>query len=380
MFTDDLAEHRGYLEDATRLSAYLRALKEVVTGSSRVLDLGAGTGILGLLACEAGAGRVYAVDAGSMLDVARAVADGGPYRYRIRHVAGWSTQVTLPEPVDLVVADQMDPFAVLAGLLDAFADARRRHLKPGGVTMPSRIRLFLAPVEHAPEHEAIDFWDSRPAGFDFASVRTMAVNNRIWVDLDATSLLADEALVATLDPGQVSAEALSLTASFTAGRAGTFNGWGGWFSAQLSPSVAMSNSPADPLRIQRKHQLLPLPAPVAIEAGTRLEAKVVVEPRAQELAWTTVVTPPGGGAPKTFQQSTFLGRPMSLASLEVRRSDHRPIRSSLGQVRSEILAMCDGNHTVAQIEAHVFERFRGLFAFPELASVFIRDAIAQAAR
>jgi protein arginine N-methyltransferase 1 len=380
LFTHELAEHRDYLDDARRLDAYQRALTEVVTASTRVLDLGAGTGILGLLACEAGAERVYAVDGGAMLDVARAVADLGPYRARIRHVPGWSTQLALPEPVDLIVADQMDPFAVLAGLLDAFADAKRRHLRPGGRTMPSRIRLFLAPVEHPAAHEGIDFWASLPAGFDFAPVRTMAVNNRAWVDLQATSLLADAAMVATIDPAEVDGDVLTLTATFTAGRTGTLHGWGGWFSAQLSPSVAISNSPADPVRIRRQQQLLPLDAPVAIEAGDELEVKVVVEPRAQELAWTTVVAPRGRGAPKTFQQSTFLGRPMSLASLKIRRGDHCPVRSPWGEVRSEILSMCDGNHSIAQIEAHVFERHRGLFPLPQLASAFVRDAIAQGAR
>jgi SAM-dependent methyltransferase len=379
LFTHELAEHRDYLGDAPRLDAYRRALKEVVTAETRVLDLGAGSGILGLLACEAGASRVTAVDCSDMLEVARAVAEAGPYREGITHVRGWSTQVTLPEPVDLVVADQMDAFAIFGGLLDAFADARRRHLRPGGLTMPSAISLFLAPVEHAGERRALDFWSARPAGFDFAAVRTMAVNNRAWIELEAASLLAEPARVARFELAGVPSDVLALTATFIAARAGALHGWGGWFSAQLSPGVAISNAPTDPLRIDRKQQLLPLDQPEPIVAGTRLDVRLVVRPREEELAWSTVIVPPAGGRPRTLHQATFLGRPMTRESLAARRGDHRPVRSAWGEARAAILALCDGRHTVAEIEANVLARFGELFASPQLASAFVREVLARGA-
>ena len=55
-------EHREYLSDLNRLDAYRRAIEERVRPGFVVVDLGAGSGIMGLLACRAGARRVYAID------------------------------------------------------------------------------------------------------------------------------------------------------------------------------------------------------------------------------------------------------------------------------------------------------------------------------
>jgi predicted RNA methylase len=44
-------EHRQYLVDIPRLESFEHAIREVVRPGDVVLDLGCGTGILGMLAC-----------------------------------------------------------------------------------------------------------------------------------------------------------------------------------------------------------------------------------------------------------------------------------------------------------------------------------------
>ena len=113
----ELDEHRHYLLDEPRVTAYRRAIHETVRPGDVVLDLGSGTGILGLLALEAGAAHVYAVDAGSMVDVGRRVARANGLDDRITLIRELSTRVELPARVDALVTDQIGRFGFDAGIV-----------------------------------------------------------------------------------------------------------------------------------------------------------------------------------------------------------------------------------------------------------------------
>src|SRR5687768_3356887 len=121
----ELDEHRQYLEDDKRMTAFASAIAATVRPGDVVVDLGCGTGILGLLACRAGASRVYAIDSGGMAEVARALASANGLTDRITIVNGHSRQVPLPERADLVVCDQIGHFGFEAGLFESLEDARR---------------------------------------------------------------------------------------------------------------------------------------------------------------------------------------------------------------------------------------------------------------
>src|SRR5688500_18830014 len=171
-----LDEHREYLADRPRVDALRRAIHDTVKPGDVVLDLGCGTGLLGLMACEAGAARVYAIDNSGMIEIDRAIARASAFGDRITHIGGHSTAVDLPERADVLVFDQIGRLGFEAGLLEFALDVRKRFLKPDARIMPGPVTLSLALAESAEIRSRIAFWDSRPAGIDTASARVTAEN------------------------------------------------------------------------------------------------------------------------------------------------------------------------------------------------------------
>ena len=67
--------HKSMLRDEVRNRCYRAALSRLLTPDSVVLDLGAGTGILGLMAASLGAARVYQVEPATPLEVSMELAE-----------------------------------------------------------------------------------------------------------------------------------------------------------------------------------------------------------------------------------------------------------------------------------------------------------------
>ena len=62
------------MNDKVRMNAYEAAISRAVRPGDIVLDLGCGPGIMAMLACQAGARRVYAIDTNSVVDFGRQLA------------------------------------------------------------------------------------------------------------------------------------------------------------------------------------------------------------------------------------------------------------------------------------------------------------------
>lgn len=76
-----LSNQQNMLQDGVRTSTYNRAIVENAEDfvGKTAMDLGAGSGILSFFAVQAGAEKVYAVEASSMADVVRLLADANSF-------------------------------------------------------------------------------------------------------------------------------------------------------------------------------------------------------------------------------------------------------------------------------------------------------------
>ncbi|HEX6975009.1 MAG TPA: 50S ribosomal protein L11 methyltransferase, partial [Vicinamibacterales bacterium] len=299
-------EHRHYLSDAVRLDAFRAAIHEAVRPGDVVVDLGSGTGILGFLACQAGAARVYGIEEGGMIELARALARANGFDTRITYLPGFSAHITLPERADVVIADQIGQFGFDAGVVEYFADARERFLRKNGTLVPRAITLVVAPVE-APELFAqVDFWSQHPAGLDFAPAREWARNTGYPVMLSSAQLLAEAATLAELDLHQTRAEPFHANVTARVARSGMLHGVGGWFEAQLSASVTMTNSPLAGQRVNRRNVFFPLDAPIEVLPGDTVDIAMHIDPSETVVAWRVEVTR-GGSVIASYRHSTWSG-------------------------------------------------------------------------
>jgi Ribosomal protein L11 methyltransferase (PrmA) len=139
-------DHIAMLNDRTRTDAFLRAIHALVKPGDVVMDLGSGTGVLAMAAAQAGAARVYAIEAGAMADCAAALFARSGFADRITLVRRWSTTVTIEERADVLITETLgdDPWG--EGILALVSDARRRFLQPAARIIPSHVRWLALPV------------------------------------------------------------------------------------------------------------------------------------------------------------------------------------------------------------------------------------------
>jgi protein arginine N-methyltransferase 1 len=137
---DDFA-YGQMLRDEARMAAYAAAVSRYAPGRT-VLDIGTGRdAVWALAAARAGATRVWAAEVipESAATARKVIAEAG-FADRITVLEGLSTELDLPEPVDVCVSEIIGTLGGSEGAAAVLADARRRLVKPGGVFIPYRSR------------------------------------------------------------------------------------------------------------------------------------------------------------------------------------------------------------------------------------------------
>jgi type I protein arginine methyltransferase len=78
------SRHRLMLRDEQRIRQFDKALKHATTPDSTVVDLGAGSGVLSLLACRYGASKVWAVEGGLLANHLKEIAEANSFQRRVQ--------------------------------------------------------------------------------------------------------------------------------------------------------------------------------------------------------------------------------------------------------------------------------------------------------
>lgn len=376
MSASELAEHLSYLTDRVKIDAYRAALSEIIRPGSVVLDLGAGTGLLGIIAAQCGARTVYSVDSGPILVLARETAVRSECN-QIVHVRGLSTRLTLPEPVDVVVCDQIGGFVYDAGILRYYADAVERLLKPGGVLMPAEFVVHLTAVADPELAACVGDWGSAPDGIDFSSFAEAAANTEHHVHARADCALSGHAAVATISSDHDTH--FGGEAELVIDREGEFCGLLGTFEARMSATVTMTNAPWAERPMRRWQNFYPIAQPTTVRPGDTVRASIDVSPRTGMVAWRGAVLRADGSAGPIFAHDTLRG---TFAGPEavIRASDAWvPQETPRARLAAEVLASVDGRRSIADLGRCLWREHSEEFVSEAHARSFVRAVLDPAA-
>lgn len=144
--------HFPMMNDDPRNSAFEGAIDRVIGPTSRVLDIGTGSGLLAMMAARAGADRVLGCEmAPGMAAVARRIIAANGFADRIEIMEAKSTSLN-PQDLgdrkpDVLIAEVFDSAFFGEEALDTLEDARRRLMAPDASMIPWGGRILGALVE-----------------------------------------------------------------------------------------------------------------------------------------------------------------------------------------------------------------------------------------
>jgi histone-arginine methyltransferase CARM1 len=271
------------LADYVRTGTYQRAMyaNGVDFNGKVVLDVGTGSGILAFFALQAGAARVYAVDASDAAKIAEKLAHANGYGDRMKVIKGKIEEITLPEKVDIIISEPIGFLLVHERMLESYVVARDRFLVPGGLMMPTTGSIVLCPfTDDAIFKEQMDkvaFWTTTDFyGIDLSAVREEAVAEYFAQPIvgyvDPNSLISHQRTVHTIDFSAVTVEELQnfdISFRFEIAKTSIMHGFCGWFDISFlgtAETVVLSTSPDCPGTHWYQCRLL-FPEPLAVNKG-----------------------------------------------------------------------------------------------------------------
>jgi type I protein arginine methyltransferase len=359
--TYSLYDYGWMIADLPRTDAYVQALRQSLKPGDIVLDIGSGPGLFALVACQMGAGKVYALEPDHSILVASEIARENGFANRIEFIQDISTSVTLPRPADLIISDLRGVLPIFGSHLGTIIDARQRLLAPDGVLIPQKDILHVAIVEDSKTYQGFSSpWQDQPYQLNMQAALKYALNGWQKAKLTPDQLLTFPQAWASLDYRSLTQTSIQGEASLTILRAGIAHGLGIWFDTELIEGVGFSNAPGQPQLIYGQ-AFFPFMAPLDVQAGDVLQVNLRADMVGRDYEWTWKTRCcPGGHTGKLewdFEQSTFYHTPVSMDGLKHIAASYTPGLSQEGLITRFMLDKMNGSTPLEEIARAAAEHF-----------------------
>ena len=356
-----LRDFGDMIADRERFDAYRKAIAKAVRPGDSVLEIGCGPAVFALLACRAGARKVYAVESEEIVHFARELADANGLGERMEFVHGDSRRVELSERVNVIVSDIRGTLPLFSTAIASVEDARQRFLAPGGILIPQRDFLKAAVVEGEEFYERLTSpWQKSVPDLNLSPTLPLILNSSHGGRFKREQLLSEPQTWAILDYTKGTPSSTAAELKFKVERPGTGHGICLWFDTQLLEGICYSAGP-DGATVYGQ-TLLPWPEAVPVGEGQEIHVRLTANPVGSDYVWrweTRICA--ADGAQRHFRQSTFEGSQFSAMSLRRRSGDFVPALSEEGEADRWLLQAMDGRTSLRQIAEAAAQRFPKLF-------------------
>lgn len=352
--------------DRHRTDAYVRALEAAIEPGAVVLDIGTGTGFFAVLACQFGASKVYAVEPDGAITIAKQVAIDNHCADKIEFIQGLSSQIDLPERVDVIICDLRGVMPLYQHHLSEIADARERFLKPGGIQIPLQDSIWATIISNADyyDREYKAYWEEA-YGCNLSATRQYLVNTWQKHRVEPEQYLATPQLWQTLDYTQPRESNAEATLTWTIDRSGIAHGFGIWFDAHLAEGIGFSNAPDKPECVY-SNAFIPLSEPVDLAIGDRVTVHLKANLVGDDYIWSWHTQVASGAEPHSlkadFQQSTFFSIARSPKSLQKRADSYIPTVNEFAKIDLTALDLMTASKSLGEIAQHLHQQFPDRFA------------------
>ncbi|DBA90994.1 TPA: hypothetical protein ACH3X2_004201 [Trebouxia sp. C0005] len=257
-----LMHQQNMLQDQIRTGTYYAAILENPTDfqDKVVMDVGAGSGILSLFAAQAGARKVYAIEASGMAKYARQLVAASGFTGAVEIIQSKVEELALDAQVDVLVSEPMGTLLVNERMLETYLYARNRYLKKGGRMFPQVGRIHTAAFSDANLYAEVAnkafFW-MQPSFYNIDITclhkeAAAAYFTQVVVDAIDPSVIVSQCASKTFDFGSITDPELinfTIPLQLQIGRACVVHGIACWFDVLFDGSNTqrwLSTAPGQP--------------------------------------------------------------------------------------------------------------------------------------
>jgi protein arginine N-methyltransferase 7 len=230
--------------DATRIAAWAAALADLVQPGMLALEVGAGSGILAMLAARAGADVVSCENDDVLAAIAEEIVRHNGLAEQIRIVSKSVADLRVPDdlsrPADLLLLDLFGDSLFNFKPFDAIRIARRL-LRPGAVIVPMRVSLIAALADFRRWGRVVP---GQVAGFDLGPLVNLASLRHSLDATDPDLLLRStaEPIVSAVPPDDMPAPS-GQSDRILVSNGGPVNGVAIWLRLELAPGHVLEARP-----------------------------------------------------------------------------------------------------------------------------------------